>query len=135
MATFKPVVFTTKNHIKSDGTTNLKIRVYHNKRSQYIPTPYYIEPGFMNPDGNISSFYPDADMLNYELGEIMQLHKKNFLQLGSSRTFKMSCSELKEILVSMSDIDKNIGQLLKLMPSFTLSMSAHLKKSLGEWVI
>ena len=103
MATFKPVVFTTKNHIKSDGTTNLKIRVYHNKQSQYTPTPYYIEPGFMNPDGNISSFYPDADMLNYELGEIMQLHKKNFLQLGSSRTFKMSCSELKEILVSMSE--------------------------------
>lgn len=28
MATFKWVVFTTKNHIKSDGTTNIKIRVY-----------------------------------------------------------------------------------------------------------
>lgn len=35
MATFKPVVFTTKNHIKTDGTTNIKIRIYHNKDSQY----------------------------------------------------------------------------------------------------
>lgn len=103
MATFKPVVFSTKNHVKSDGTTNIKIRVYHNKQSQYLPTPYYIEPGFMNPDGNISSFYPDADMLNYELGEIIQLHKKNFLQLGSNRTSRMSCAELKEYLINASE--------------------------------
>ena len=103
MATFKPVVFTTKNHIKSDGTTNIKIRIYHNKQSQYLPTPYYIELGYLGLDGNISSFYPESDMMNYELGEIIQKHKKNFLQLGSSRTSKMSCAELKEILSSMSE--------------------------------
>lgn len=103
MATFKPIVFSAKEHLKNDGTKNIKIRIYHNKQSQYLPTPYYIEPGFLGPDGNISSFYPDSDMLNYELGEIMQLHKKNFLQLGVSRTSKMSCSELKEILQSMSE--------------------------------
>ncbi|MEA4949837.1 MAG: phage integrase SAM-like domain-containing protein [Petrimonas sp.] len=103
MATFKPIVFSAKEHLKNDGTKNIKIRIYHNKQSQYLPTPYYIEPGFLGLDGNISSFYPDSDMLNYELGEIMQLHKKNFLQLGVSRTSKMSCSELKEILQSMSE--------------------------------
>lgn len=58
MATFKPIVFNTKNHIKSDGTTNIKIRVYHNKESQYIPTEYYIDPSFMLPDGSINPLHP-----------------------------------------------------------------------------
>lgn len=41
MATFKPVVLAGTSHIKSDGTKNIKIRIYHNKSSQYISTPYY----------------------------------------------------------------------------------------------
>ena len=72
MATFKPIVFKTKNHIKSDGTTNIKIRVYHNKESQYIPTDYYVEPSFMCDDGTINTLYPEADLFNFELGEIIQ---------------------------------------------------------------
>ena len=40
MATFKAVVFTGGKHLKQDGTTNIKIRIYHNGVSQYIPTEY-----------------------------------------------------------------------------------------------
>lgn len=36
MATFKAVVFQTGRHIKLDGTSNIKIRIYHNRESQYI---------------------------------------------------------------------------------------------------
>ena len=42
MATFKAVVFQTGRHIKLDGTSNIKIRIYHNRESQYISTAYYI---------------------------------------------------------------------------------------------
>ena len=68
MATFKPVVFKTGKNVKSDGTTNIKIRVYHNKESQYIPTEYYIEPPYMGDDGSILSFHPGADLFNFQLG-------------------------------------------------------------------
>jgi len=44
MATFKAVVFQGGRHLKKDGTTNVKIRVYHNSSAQYIPTEYFIEP-------------------------------------------------------------------------------------------
>lgn len=100
MATFKPIVFTTKNHIKTDGTTNIKIRVYHNKESQYISTDYYIPPGALGTDGIISSLYPAADLLNYELGELIQRYRKICLQLGSFRISKMSSSELRDHIVS-----------------------------------
>ena len=55
MATFKAVVFQGGRHLKKDGTTNVKIRVYHNSSAQYIPTEYFIEPDLMNEDGSISS--------------------------------------------------------------------------------
>jgi hypothetical protein len=103
MATFKPIVFTAKEHIKLDGTTNIKIRVYHRKDTRYIPTPYYIPPEYMFDSGNISPSYPDADNLDYEIGEILQTHKRNFIKLGTSRTSKMPCTELRDILVSMSE--------------------------------
>ena len=48
MATFKAVVFQGGRHLKKDGTTNVKIRVYHNSSAQYIPTEYFIEPNLMN---------------------------------------------------------------------------------------
>ena len=38
MATFKAIVFQTGRHIKQDGTSNIKIRIYHNRESQYIAT-------------------------------------------------------------------------------------------------
>ena len=47
MATFKAIVFQTGRHIKQDGTSNIKIRIYHNRESQYIATSYYIQPGNM----------------------------------------------------------------------------------------
>lgn len=103
MATFKITIFTTKNHIKSDGTTNIKIRIYHNKESLYLSTPYYIEPNYLNNSGNISSLCPNADNLNYELGEIIQLHKRNYIKLGSLRSSQMTCSELKDYLIYTSE--------------------------------
>lgn len=105
MATFKPIVFNTKNHIKSDGTTNIKIRVYHNKESQYIPTEYYIDPSFMLPDGSINPLHPNTDLYNFELGEVIQKYRKAGLELGSERSSKMSCAEYRDYLVQSTQPD------------------------------
>ncbi|MEG2066362.1 MAG: phage integrase SAM-like domain-containing protein [Tannerellaceae bacterium] len=96
MATFKAIIFATKNHIKSDGTTNIKIRIYHNRSSQYISTPYYIEPSGIGKDGVVFSYYSDADLLNYELGNLVQKYRGVCLKLGSERISRMSCIEVRE---------------------------------------
>ena len=101
MATFKPVVFS--KHFKSDGTSNIKIRIYHNKESQYIPTHFYINPGFMGKSGEILSVTPDCDMYNFELGEIIQQYRKISVQLGTGRLIKMSCKDLKEYIEANLD--------------------------------
>ena len=56
----------------------------------------------MLDSGNISPSYPDTDNLEYEIGEIMQTHKRNFIKLGVNRTSKMPCSELRDILIEMA---------------------------------
>jgi len=103
MATFKSIVFSQENHIKNDGTTNVKIRIYHNRDSQYISTQFFIDPEMMESSGEISQNYPDADGLNFELGEIIQSYRKITLKLGSSRVSKMTCKELKEHILSASE--------------------------------
>lgn len=101
MATFKPVVMAGTSHIKSDGTKNIKIRIYHNKSSQYISTPYYIDEKYIK-EGVVSIEYRDSELLNFELGNLVQKFRAVCLKLGVDRVSRMSCTEVKEqILASM----------------------------------
>lgn len=99
MATFKAVVLAGNSHIKSDGTKNIKIRIYHNKTSQYISTPYYIEEELLK-DGVAIAAYRDADLLNFELGNIIQKYRAVCLKLGAERASRMSCAEIKEQIIA-----------------------------------
>lgn len=96
MATFKATIFTGGKHLKQDGTTNIKIRIYHNGVPQYIPTDYYIKPEYMGADGYIIPIASNSEGLNYELGELIQRYRGICIRLGADRTCRMSCKELKE---------------------------------------
>lgn len=96
MATFKAVVFQGGRHLKKDGTTNVKIRIYHNGNSQYLSTEYFIRPEFLGDDGLISSYSDESEALNYEITELVQNYRRIYIKLGSTRTLKMTCTQLKE---------------------------------------
>lgn len=99
MATFKAIVFNGGRHIKQDGTTNIKIRIYHNGSAQYIPTDYFVNPLLMGDDGSIASSSPESETLNYEVTGLVQKFRGVYIKLGNNRTAKMTCSELKEELL------------------------------------
>lgn len=105
MATFKAVIFTGGKHLKQDGTTNIKIRIYHNGIPQYIPTDYYVKPDYMGDDGFIISSADNSEGLNYELGEILQKYRGICIKLGVDKTRKMTCSELKEEIEKLASPD------------------------------
>ena len=130
MATFKAVVFTTGKNIKSDGTSNIKIRVYHNKESQYIPTEYYIEPSFMLTDGSVNTLHPEADLFNYELGETIQKYRKAGLKLGSERSSKMSCSEYRDFIIQSVKPDYEYIDFVKFCNDM---IEAEKKVKTAEW--
>lgn len=74
MATFKAIVFQTGRHIKQDGTSNIKIRIYHNRESQYIATSYYIRPENMDDSGRILPNVPNSEMIEYEINAYIQMN-------------------------------------------------------------
>ena len=96
MATFKAIVFQTGRHIKQDGTSNIKIRIYHNRESQYIATSYYIRPENMDDSGRILPNVPNSEMIEYEINAYIQKIRREYLKLGQERTQFMSCKDLKE---------------------------------------
>ena len=96
MATFKAIVFQTGRHIKQDGTSNIKIRIYHNRESQYIATSYYIQPGNMDDSGRILPNVTNGEMIEYEINAYIQKIRREYLKLGQERTQFMSCKDLKE---------------------------------------
>ena len=74
MATFKAVVFQSGRHVKQDGTSNIKIRIYHNRESQYIATGYYIRPESMDDSGRILPNVPNSEMIEYEINAYIQMN-------------------------------------------------------------
>jgi hypothetical protein len=105
MATFKPVVFTTAKQIKSDGTTNIKIRIYHNKESQYLTTEYYIRPEWIDKNGEINEQCPGYDSFNIALVDIIQNYRRLLVKLGPGVTYKKSCIELRDYLEAATRSD------------------------------
>lgn len=94
MATFKAIVF--KGHLKQDGTSNIKIRIYHNRESQYIATCYFIQPEGMDGVGRILPNVANGEMIEYEINAYIQKIRREYLKLGQDRTQFMSCKDLKE---------------------------------------
>lgn len=130
MATFKPVVLSGKIHLKQDGTSNVKIRIYHNRELQYFSTKYYIEPNLIDKSGNISPFANNSELLIYDLNELLQKLRGIYLKLGSSRTQYMSCSELKK------EIEKSLAPENEFIDfvSFSKNIIQNTKKEkTAEW--
>lgn len=111
MPTFKAIVF--NGHLKSDGTSNIKIRIYHNGDNQYLPTPHYIEPKLLGKNGLISELHPSADELNFDITELIQLYRKTTIKLGTFTLNRMSCQELKKYLSEVNNSDSEVIDFVK----------------------
>lgn len=103
MATFKPIVLNSKKHIKSDGTANIKIRIYHNNSTQYISTDHYVEPSFINSSGMISKQCTYNEKLNYELTDLIQKYRSICIGLGTGRLSVMSCIEVRDHITAVME--------------------------------
>ena len=130
MATFKAIIFTGGKHIKQDGTTNIKIRIYHNGSPQYVPTQYYVKPDEMGDDGTIVSSSESSDILNYELGQLIQRFRGICIKLGTSRTAKMSCKELKEEIEKYATPDSEYIDFVAFSKAI---ISKTVKRKTAEW--
>jgi hypothetical protein len=56
MSTFKAVLLKGNIHLKDDGTSNIKIRITHDRKADYISTDLYIMPSDFDEKVGLARF-------------------------------------------------------------------------------
>lgn len=95
MATFKAVVLKGEKHLKSDNTTNIKIRITHKQKVDYISTVYYFNPDRFK---NGSATGDNAKFVNERLADLLLIYNQRYLQLGNMAE-NMTVKELKTAIM------------------------------------
>ena len=95
MATFKAVVLKGEMHLKSDNTTNIKIRITHKQKVEYISTDLYINPDLFK---NGSATGNNAAFINERITDFMLIYQRRYLKLGD-KAEAMTVKELKSAII------------------------------------
>lgn len=96
MATFKAVTLNGEGHVKKDGTVNVKIRLTHNRKAEYISTDLYVFPDTLK---NGSATGENSAFINDRIFDYLSKYQKEYLKLGDTSRV-MSASEVKNAITS-----------------------------------
>lgn len=95
MAKFKASI--RNNEINSDGKANIKIRLFHNGKTRYIGTNYYIESKYFSvTKGRVKPSHPYSESINAELKSLELKYEK--MVLGIENADRMDITVLLGIL-------------------------------------
>lgn len=138
MATLEAKVF--KHHIKSDGTRNVKIRVYHKGITKYIDTEHYLVDRQLKKDRNSTTTLTITDsFINNLVNKSLNSLRQKVSNLGS-RLNLFSCDELRDYLTGTTSevyfirfIEGYIEQLKALKKNKTASNFNTIKNSLVDY--
>lgn len=99
MSTFKAVLLKGNNHLKEDGTSNIKIRITHDRKADYISTDLYIIPSDFEDKSGTARFGKNKNYINYRITDKLKEFRQLDIQLGD-RKERMTVKEIKAIMTS-----------------------------------
>ncbi len=99
MSTFKAVLLKGNIHLKDDGTSNIKIRITHDRKADYISTDLYIIPSDFDEREGIARYGKNKDFINYRITDKLKEFRLLDIQLGD-RKERMTVKEIKAIMNS-----------------------------------
>lgn len=121
MATFKAVILKGKIHVKEDGTTNLKIRLIHNRKADYISTDLYVIPDKTKKgyhEGN------NAEYVNDRITDYLSKYQKAYLNLRDKARFMT----VKEVKQAVTDDKQNEIDFIKFADNYMIQLQAQKKE-------
>lgn len=104
MATFQAVILSGDIHVRQDKTSNIKIRITHKGKPEYIPTDLYVHHKKFK-QGQASG--TNAEFINGRIRDELDKYTNRYLRLGFLPE-KLTSKELKQELLKdkdTSDID------------------------------
>lgn len=99
MSTFKAVLLKGNIHKRKDGTYNIKIRITHKRKSDYISTNLYVHWQHFDRDSGTVDGGGNREFININLTEKLLYYRKEDLKLGDRREF-MTVQEIKKYILS-----------------------------------
>ncbi len=110
MSSFKAVIFAGENQRKSDGTINIKIRLTHNRKADYISTDLYVLPDSFDSKSGVIKSGRNKDYINLRITDHIQKYQRKDIELGERRDF-MTVKQIKAYLLE----NKNQSSVTSLM--------------------
>ena len=107
MSSFKAVIFTGESQIKSDGSINIKIRITHKRKADYISTDLFVLPDSFDKNAGVVKTGRNKDYINLRLTDHIQKYQRKDIELGERRDFMT----VKQIKASLLEEKKNSGSL------------------------
>ena len=107
MATYKAVVLKGTNDKKSDGTTNIKIRITKGKSTNYLATDMFVLPSYMDNKAGAVRLGPSKDFINTRIAGLLKTYREKDMELGDQLDY-MTVSEIKQHLLSGKSKAKEI---------------------------
>jgi integrase len=107
MATYKAVVLKGTNDKKSDGTTNIKIRITKGKSTNYLATDMFVFPSYMDNKAGAVRLGTSKDFINTRIAGLLKTYREKDMELGDQRDY-MTVSEIKQHLLSGKSKAKEI---------------------------
>ncbi len=104
MATFQAVILKGDIHVKQDKTTNIKIRITHNRKVEYISTDLYVNPQMFE---NGQAKGKNSSFINSRIRDELSIINARYLKMGLAAK-KLTAKELRQRLFSdaeSEDID------------------------------
>ena len=97
MATFKAVILKGKNDIKGDGTSNIKIRITHQRKTKHLSTDLFISPSHFNNKEGLMKYGKHKNFVNVRLTELLHKYRLSALKIDEHIN-SMLINELREYL-------------------------------------
>jgi integrase len=102
MSNMKAVILKGEHHIKDNGTCNIKIRITHSRKADYISTDLYVLPDSFDSKAGVVKTGKNKEYINLRITDYIQKYQRKDIELGDRREF-MTVKQIKASLLE----DKN----------------------------
>jgi site-specific recombinase XerD len=107
MSTFKAVILKSSDQVKRDGTSNVKIRITHNRKADYIPTDLYVVTTDIDNSSGVVNSGPNKEFINFRISSLINKYQEIDIKLGDRRNF-MTVQQIKSHILTGAAVPKQI---------------------------
>jgi hypothetical protein len=98
MSNLKAVILKGEHHIKDNGTCNIKIRITHSRKVDYISTNLYVLPDSFDSKAGVIKSGQNKEYINLCITDYIQKYQRKDIELGERRDF-MTVKQIKAYLL------------------------------------